>query len=445
MQYGQCDMIELTYSTQRIIAIRQPLTVDINNCNNYESLFNDLCEKCYQININGDDITATFSKNGANYKDFEFHHLNNDDETGCFDTETMIFETTIRGVKTYITNIINGITTQIDTNKLSKISEFISKYDETIDLINGIAIKELKKDLPKIINRKGHEEENKRKMLNYCLNEFNNTSNEMINIVHDYTRNLKRIVRSELSFLKVINEMIILTTLGDGSFIPNVLTNERTIKTIDLSLITHNYYFAGAIISYDLTKIEQSKAIKHLLFKFVSCLIFNYDERKLNNLTYINAKSIKIFGVWNGITDINKLYGFNNRTIKRYRTNTKTGFDNKFIKWQIYWINEMMKTQKQKKLCYMIGGEFNILSYVPPKDYREKFENYAERVKELARRQQEQEQELIDNVDDDIDENDEQNQSTSDGQQELIDNVDDDIDENDEPHPKDDFDDFIDY
>jgi hypothetical protein len=415
--------MELTYSTQRIIAIRQPITVDINNCNNYESLFNDLCEKCYEINIYQDNITATFSKNGANYKDYTTNHLNNDDEMSCYDTETMIFETTIIGVKNYVENVINGLTTQIDMNKLSKFSEFISKHDESIDLVNDIIMKQLKQQMPKIINRKGHEEENKQKMLIYCSNEFNNTSPEMINIVKDYMRNLKRIVRVKLNFLEVIKEMMNLTSLGDGSFIPNVLTNERTIKTIDLSLITHNYYFAGAIISYDLRKIEQSKEIKHLLFKFVSCLSFNYDERKLNNLTYINAKSIRIFGVWNGITDINKLYGFNNRTIKRFRQNTRTGFDNCYIKWQIRTINEMMQKQQQKMLCYMIGGEFKILPDVPPKNDRESFEKYATRVHNYAKGIKAQEQEMINNLDDDISENDE-----AEG-----------------PHPKDDFDDFIDY
>ena len=418
------DIIELSYNSSKIIANRWETIITSNNLKTWDKLFYDLYEKCYEITTNEKhELLMRFANNGKNYEKYIIRVMKEDEIMNHNEDEINVYEITITDIVLHVNlnNIINTSLSQNDLNELCILNEFIKGSEHLTRMINEKIYKQLKQDLPKINQRKGHEEQNKQNMLNYCLNEFNNTSPEMINIVHDYMRNLKRLIRINLSLLEVIKEMMKLTTIGDGSFIPNVLTDERTIKTIDLNLINHSYYFAGVIISYDLRKIEQSKAIKHQLFKFISCLSFNYDESKLNNLTYINAKTIKIFGCWNGITDINRLYGFNNRTIKRHRENTRTGFDNCYINWQIYWINEMMKTQKQDMLCYMLGGEFNILPDVPYKNHRESFEKYAERVHLYAKGIKAQE-ELR--------------------QQQLINDVDDDIKQ---PHPHDDFDDFIDY
>ena len=162
------DIIELSYNSSKIIANRWETIITSNNLKTWDKLFYDLYEKCYEITTNEKkELLMRFANNGKNYEKYIIRVMKEDEIMNHNEDEINVYEITITDIVLHVNlnNIINTSLSQNDLNELCILNEFIKGSEHLTRMINEKIYKQLKQDLPKINQRKGHEEQNKQNML----------------------------------------------------------------------------------------------------------------------------------------------------------------------------------------------------------------------------------------------------------------------------------------
>lgn len=121
-------IIQLKHDDLTIFANMWKMITDIDNIN--ENLLNDLCEKCYQIGGNCNEIIASFATDGLDYKNFNIKRLKDDELNENVNISLNLYQIELRGIFPYMRDFMEGNLNRIDGNKLIKLREFINKHEE---------------------------------------------------------------------------------------------------------------------------------------------------------------------------------------------------------------------------------------------------------------------------------------------------------------------------